>query len=275
MLSQETIDQLDKPLDPTRVKHRAGGGGMSLAYLKGHNVIDQANDLFGYGQWGYEILLVEQCNVVGDDGSVIGGYYAARVRLTVRDCIPITEEGVCPIQEGRNPRARIDSHDMARKGAVTDAMKRAFRCYGDQFGNSLYDTDLIDGQPGTEKTPAPKPPQTNQGQGQQNRPTQATRPATTPQAPRPVNQPAPAKAAPKAVTPPQPIPAPRPAPTPDYEPEPEMISQKEINMIMDLAGTKALDEMQIAARVIKQFGKPLAELELAQARNFYATLLKA
>jgi DNA repair and recombination protein RAD52 len=186
MLAEVTA-KLGKPLDPTRVKHRQGGGGMSLAYLKGHNVIDTANEILGFGNWGYDILTVELVNVTNEDGQIVGGYYAARVKLTVAGCVPITEEGVCPIQEGRNPRAKIDAHDMARKGAVTDAMKRAFRCYGDQFGNSLYDTDLVDGQPGTEK---------GTGNSNQNRPSQTSQPRPTPDMPaRPVTTSTP-KAAP-------------------------------------------------------------------------------
>ncbi|MDB5080307.1 MAG: hypothetical protein JWP00_2231 [Chloroflexi bacterium] len=143
----EQITQLEQPLDAKRVKHRQGGGGMQLSYLKGHDVIDTANKIFGYGNWGYDLLGVELQNVLAENGEIIGGYYAARVKLTVSGCVPITEEGVCPIQEGRNPRAKIDAHDMARKGAITDALKRALRCFGDQFGNSLYDNELIDGQP--------------------------------------------------------------------------------------------------------------------------------
>lgn len=145
--TKEQIEQLDQPLDRKRVKHRAGGGGMQLSYLKGHDVIDTANRIFGYGNWGYDLLGVELNTVPGENGEVVGSYYAARVRLTVANCVPVTEEGVCPVQEGRNPRAKIDAHDMARKGAITDALKRALRCFGDQFGNSLYDTDLVDGQP--------------------------------------------------------------------------------------------------------------------------------
>src|SRR6476661_10279126 len=143
----EQINQLDQPLDAKRVKHRQGGGGMQLSYLKGHDAIDTANKIFGYGNWGYDLMGVELQNVQSEDGGIIGGYYAARVKLTVAGCVPVTEEGVCPIQEGRNPRAKIDAHDMARKGAITDALKRALRCFGDQFGNSLYDNELVDGQP--------------------------------------------------------------------------------------------------------------------------------
>src|SRR4051812_22235002 len=100
--SQEQVTLLEQPLDPKRVKHRAGGGGTQLAYLKGYDVINTANRIFGYGQWGYDLLGVELNTIAGDNGEVVGGYYAARVKLTVAGCQPITEEGVCAVQEGRN-----------------------------------------------------------------------------------------------------------------------------------------------------------------------------
>jgi hypothetical protein len=121
---------------------------------------------------------------LNSNGEIIGGYYSARVKITVKDCIPITDEGVCPVQEGRNARATIDAHDMARKGAITDAMKRAFRCYGNQFGNPLYDKDYGH-TPATESKP-------------QQPATTPTRAAVTPSQPRPVDrtaQPAPAPVA--------------------------------------------------------------------------------
>lgn len=145
--TREQVEQLDQPLDAKRVKHRTGGGGAQLSYLKGHDIIDAANRIFGYGCWGYDLLAVELTNVADASGEIIGQYYTARIKLTVAGAMPITEEGICPVQEGRNPRAKIDAHDMSRKGAITDALKRALRCYGDQFGNSLYDNDLVDGQP--------------------------------------------------------------------------------------------------------------------------------
>ena len=36
------------------------------------------------------------------------------------------------------PSPTRQGHETAHKGAVTDALKRALRSYGDQFGNSLY-----------------------------------------------------------------------------------------------------------------------------------------
>jgi DNA recombination protein Rad52 len=147
-LEPEIIELLAQPLDPKRVKHRRGGGNTDLAYLKGHDVIDTANRIFKPGRWGYDIITIELNSVAGDNGEIIGAYYSARVRLTISGCVPITEEGVCSVQESKNPKARVDAHDVARKGSVTDALKRALRCYGDPFGNSLYDTDIVDGQEG-------------------------------------------------------------------------------------------------------------------------------
>jgi len=139
----DQLTQLEQRLDTGQMSQRQGGGGAKLDYLKGHVYIDNANRIFGFGKWGYELIgPVELVGIPNPEGGLIDGhYYAARIRLTVQGCVPIEEEGVCPVQEGRNPRARIDAHDMARKGAVTDAMKRALRCFGDQFGNSLYDPE--------------------------------------------------------------------------------------------------------------------------------------
>jgi DNA repair and recombination protein RAD52 len=246
LLEQDVVERLKKPLDHTRIKTRAGGGGMQLAYLKGHNIIDVANETFGFGGWGYDLLNVELVNVLDENGQVVGGYYAARVRLNVAGCVPITEEGINPIQEGRNPRARIDAHDMARKGAVTDAMKRAFRCFGDQFGNSLYDSEP-GGDGDTRKTP---PAQAA------SQPTQQPRQIT----PQPQQQQRP-------VTPPTPIKA---VPVQD-----EKITQKGIDSIVSLAGTKGLDEMDLAKKSVKLYQKPLANLTLTEGQDFYRILLKA
>jgi hypothetical protein len=230
---------------------------MSLAYITGHDAIDTANRLFNYGNWGYDLLKVELVNIPGENGEVIGGYYAATVQLKVRDCIPVTEEGVCPIQEGRNPRAKIDAHDMARKGAVTDAMKRAFRCYGDQFGNSLYDTDLVDGQPGTEKS--------QPGQQRQQPSPQATRPTVTPSQPVTVNrttQPAPAPVAAPARPVTQPS-TPNPAPSSG-----ELATEQQRTAIVNMAGRKGVDDIELNDRLTQLYGVELKALTRNDAAHF-------
>ena len=146
----EQLEMLNAPLDQKRVKHRPGGGGTSLAYLEGFDVIQAANRILGPGNWGFDIISNELNHITDEKGLIIASYYAARVTLTVKGCVPITEEGTCGVAEGRNIPAKIQGHETGRKGAITDALKRALRCYGNQFGLSLYDTDLVDGQARTQ-----------------------------------------------------------------------------------------------------------------------------
>ena len=110
------IEMLKEPLDKRRVSKRSGGGGMQVSYLKGYDVIATANRIFGFGKWGFAIKQVELVNLPGDNGEIVASYYAASVTLTVAGCVPITEEGVCAVSEGKTPRAKIDGHDTARKG---------------------------------------------------------------------------------------------------------------------------------------------------------------
>ena len=42
-------------------------------------------------------------------------------------------------QQGDMSKLTGDHYDTASKGAVSDALKRALRTFGAQFGNSLYD----------------------------------------------------------------------------------------------------------------------------------------
>ncbi len=63
------------------------------------------------------------------------------------------------------PHDTPEAHEAAYKGAVTDAMKRALRHFGDQFGNRLYDRRngfaaspaLSEGE-GAPRPSAPPPP---------------------------------------------------------------------------------------------------------------------
>ncbi len=249
--SPEQVAQLEQALDPKRVKHRAGGGGTQLAYLKGHDVIDTANKIFGYGNWGYDLLGVELNTIPGDSGEVVGSYYAARVRLSVAGCMPITEEGVCAVQEGRNPRAKIDSHDMARKGAITDALKRALRCYGDQFGNSLYDTDLVDGQP-----------RVNGNGNGANRPLNRVQPNTAPVAERPVRMDGPEAAPTTFANGPVPVRTSVPATQGEGATEQQRLA------ILKLAAKQNLTGPDLQARLHGLYGASLDTLGQADARDF-------
>ena len=169
-LSPAVTQALAQPLDPELVSQRKGRGGRSFDYLEGHAVIDQANSIFGYGGWGYELVgdvtlrRIETVDTSTGEVKVAQGY-SAPVRVTVAGALPRTDIGVHPVTEDN-----FDGHDTAMKAAVTDGMKRAFRSFGVQFGNGFYgDQPQAGNQPQPQRVPAPA--NGNSGQTQASRPT--------------------------------------------------------------------------------------------------------
>ena len=155
-LPPAVANALGQPLDPALVSQRKGRGGRSFDYLEGHAVIDQANKVFGYGGWGYELVgdvalrQIETVDTQTGEVKVASGY-SAPVRVTVAGALPRTDIGVHPVAEDT-----LDGHDTAIKGAVTDGMKRAFRSFGVQFGNGFYgDQAQASGPSRPERVPVP------------------------------------------------------------------------------------------------------------------------
>ena len=154
-LPPAVTQKLDRPLDSALVSQRRGRGGRTFDYLEGHIVIAQANAIFGYGGWGYELVgdvtlrRVETVDSQTGEVNVSLGY-SAPVRVTVAGAPPRTDLGVHPVTEDN-----FDGHDTAMKGAVTDGMKRAFRSFGVQFGNAFYGDQPSATAPQPERVAAP------------------------------------------------------------------------------------------------------------------------
>ena len=155
VLPPAVTQKLDQPLDSALVSQRRGRGGRTFDYLEGHTVIAQANAIFGYGGWGYELVgdvtlrQVETADPqTGEVKTSLG--YSAPVRVTVAGAPPRTDLGVHPVTEDN-----FDGHDTAMKAAVTDGMKRAFRSFGVQFGNAFYGDQPSASAPQPERVPAP------------------------------------------------------------------------------------------------------------------------
>ena len=149
-LPPAVTQKLGQPLDPALVSQRKGRGGRTFDYLEGHAVIDQANRIFGFGGWGYELVgevTLRQIETVDSQTGEIrtASVYTAPVRVTVAGALPRTDLGFHAVTD-ETP----DGHDTASKGAVTDGMKRAFRSFGCQFGNSFYGNQ-------SQATAAPRP----------------------------------------------------------------------------------------------------------------------
>ncbi|MDD9995772.1 MAG: Rad52/Rad22 family DNA repair protein, partial [Dehalococcoidia bacterium] len=47
--------ELSRPIDPALVSQRRGRGGKTFSYIEGHVAISEANRIFGFGGWGYEV----------------------------------------------------------------------------------------------------------------------------------------------------------------------------------------------------------------------------
>ena len=165
-LSPAVTQALGQPLDPALVSQRKGRKGQVFDYLEGHIVIAQANEIFGYGGWGYELVgdvtlrRIETVNAKTGEVTVTQGY-SAPVRVTVAGALPRTDVGVHPVAEDN-----FDGHDTAMKGAVTDGMKRAFRSFGVQFGNAFYGDQPSSAAPQPERVPAPSQARANGNGGQ-------------------------------------------------------------------------------------------------------------
>ena len=130
--------ELDTPIDPALVSQRKGRGGKTFSYIEGHTVIDEANRVFGYGGWGYELVGDVMLREIDSIDSKTGEIrriraYSASVRVTVLGAPPRTDVGFHAVVEDS-----AEGHETASKGAVTDGLKRALRSFGARFGNALY-----------------------------------------------------------------------------------------------------------------------------------------
>ena len=154
-LAPSVTEKLAQPLDASLVSHRKGRGNRNFPYLEGRAAIDQANRVFGFGGWGYElvgdVILHELDNIHPGTGEVKRiRAYAATVRVNVPGSLSRTDVGFHTVAEETG-----EGHESAFKGAVTDALKRALRSYGDQFGNGLHGEESAGSDAGSGESLAP------------------------------------------------------------------------------------------------------------------------
>ncbi len=139
MFNDKQNQVLAYELDSSRIKSRSKGN-VSLSYLEGFDVIETANKIFGYGNWNYNITSLTQVSqeLNHNQNNII--CYKAVLNITVHDIQhskSVTSEDV-GFGTGI-AKTLADAHEGGAKEAVTDAIKRTLRSFGNQFGNSLYD----------------------------------------------------------------------------------------------------------------------------------------
>ena len=93
-----------------------------------------------------------------------GQAYSAKVKVNIPGAPSRTDVGFHAVAE-----ENVEGHETAYKGAVTDALKRALRSFGDQFGNGLYgDHSPVGNTPRPERVPVQA--NGNSGQSHAGRP---------------------------------------------------------------------------------------------------------
>lgn len=130
--------ELSKKLDPAHVKP-AKAYGPKGDYIEGWHAMAEANRIFGYDGWSYQVIecacVFQGAREIGKDKKPgFGVTYTARVQVTVGHVIRD--------DFGAGHGYDVDcglAHESAVKEAVTDALKRALRSFGNPFGLALYD----------------------------------------------------------------------------------------------------------------------------------------
>ena len=130
-------DNLDKPLPKKAIKQREGGGGRMLDYLEGWWVKQNANKIFGIGNWSYKANWdkMEHIALPKTAKNKTTGLYTVPVTLKVQ----VDTQEVVRSDIGVTQYFGEAGKEMAIKGCVTDALKRGFASFGEQFGLTLYD----------------------------------------------------------------------------------------------------------------------------------------
>ena len=132
------VRQLKAKLDPRYIKTRSANG-VNLSYVEGWHVIAEANRIFGFDAWDRRTISTA-CVWSGQSGQIYAAAYTAKVRVSVRaGDINIVREG-SGTGEGRASTPG-QAHELALKGAETDATKRALATFGNSFGLALYDRE--------------------------------------------------------------------------------------------------------------------------------------
>lgn len=144
-LTQEQIDTLLRPIKASRVQTLRG-----MSHVEGFDVLAHLTRVFGFSGWdkeitGPELLFEDHDERPGKTGSppykVWTVAYRCKVRLTLFDhaglVVAVHEDAA--VGSAQKQPSRADAHDLAMKSSITDAVKRAAKDLGDQFGLSLYD----------------------------------------------------------------------------------------------------------------------------------------
>lgn len=130
--------ELTKKLDPQNVRPPAKFGPKG-DYIEGWHAIAEANRIFGFNGWSYTVL---DCRCVSERDREIGQAKKPGFGVSYTATVRVIVDGVTRDDVGAGHGYDADcglAHESAIKEAVTDALKRSLRTFGNPFGLALYD----------------------------------------------------------------------------------------------------------------------------------------
>ncbi|CAG8468573.1 11647_t:CDS:10 [Dentiscutata heterogama] len=135
---EEIRQILNKQLGPEYISTRQGPSGVGrLVYVEGWKVINLANNVFGFNGWSSSIqnITIDFVETSQDTGRVSVGI-SVTCRVTLKDGTYHEDLGYGTCE---NSKSKAAAFEKAKKEAMTDALKRALRTFGNAMGNCVYD----------------------------------------------------------------------------------------------------------------------------------------
>ncbi|KAF3936432.1 hypothetical protein ABW19_dt0204244 [Dactylella cylindrospora] len=136
--AQALQERLNQKLGPEFISHRAGPGGRRVAYVSGDKSINIANYVFGFNGWSSQIQDVT-VDFVDDSGGRITIGISVTMRISLPDGSFREDMGY---GEAENMKGKAAAFAKAKKSAITDALKRTLRQFGEIF-NCVSDSDFL------------------------------------------------------------------------------------------------------------------------------------
>ncbi|KIJ15914.1 hypothetical protein PAXINDRAFT_76344 [Paxillus involutus ATCC 200175] len=130
--------KLNKRLGPEYISQRPGpAGGPKLTYAEGWKIINLANEVFGFNGWSSNVVnLTTDFVEYSEESRRYNVGVTAILRVTLRDGTHHEDVGYGMLENSKSKAAALDK---CKKEAVTDALKRTLRNFGNLLGNCLYD----------------------------------------------------------------------------------------------------------------------------------------
>lgn len=124
---------LSRCLGSDHISTRQGPRNIRIPYLDVSTTIRLANEAFRYDGWSSNIISVTQ-DFMKEERGAWSCCYTAMVRISLPNgCY---HDGI-GVGNAEHVYLQADAIEKAKKSAVSDAMKRALRCFGEGLGNSI------------------------------------------------------------------------------------------------------------------------------------------